>query len=51
MTLLRHLTFSLVIAFLDVIVVFKLLEWHKALQTIKIENKMDEEIVKITLVD
>ena len=51
LALLRHVTFSLVVAFLDIIIVFKLLEWHKALHTIQIENKMDEEIVKIALVD
>ena len=29
----------------------KLLEWHKALKTIQKENKMDEVVVKIQLMD
>ena len=47
----RHLTFTFVILVIDSIVFLKLLEWHNALKKIQKENKMDEVVVKIQLMD
>ena len=51
LTILSYITFSFVILIINLIAILKLLEWYNALQKIKIENTMDEEVVKIEILN
>jgi len=50
-SVLQHVTFIMSYLLMTFILMIKFMEWYRAIEIIKKENKLDEEIVKIHLFD